>query len=174
MTVTHQQEQEQATSGLEVDVVADLQRKSYNLFDKSQISIITTSIGNRYGSIFEGTVGTYTFDVTGATNSGDYLYADKVLSDGTGGARYYIVNNGTKTTTQLTISNDGEKFLIYNASGDNLATSQAKFDRWLIMLNSGNTAKPYEPYGWVSSIKIYDGITWQSTTVKEWDGSDWQ
>ena len=133
--------------------MADSQRKSYNLFDKSQISSITTPIGDRYGSIFESAVGTYTLDVTGTANRGDYLYADKVLSDGTSGARYYIVNNGTKTTTQLTISNDDEKFLIYNASGDNLSASQAKFDRWLIMLNSGSTAKPYEPYGWVHSLR---------------------
>lgn len=54
--------------------------------------------------------------------------------------------------------------------------SYALYDSWLntLMFVEGLTAKPYEPYGWVSSIKIYDGTTWQSVTVKEWDGSQWQ
>lgn len=44
-----------------------------------------------------------------------------------------------------------------------------------IMLNEGETALPYEPYGWLHSIrKLTTATGWHNASVKEWDGSDWQ
>lgn len=43
-----------------------------------------------------------------------------------------------------------------------------------IMLNSGPTPLPYEPY-YPHSLRKYDTNTgWSDSTVKEWDGSQWQ
>jgi hypothetical protein len=43
-----------------------------------------------------------------------------------------------------------------------------------IMLNEGSTALPYEPYGWVHSLRKLTSNGWQDASVKQWDGSQWQ
>lgn len=52
--------------------------------------------------------------------------------------------------------------------------SNSMLSTWLDELNAnlGDTVLPYEPY-YVHSLKKYDGTAWENAVVKEYDGSDW-
>lgn len=95
-------------------------------------------------------------------------YSDYSLQPGGSTILHEIVRGTDLSEYTFTTAADSE-CLVFQAS-------YALYDSWLnsLMYVEGQTALPYEPYGWVSSIKIYDGTNWQTATVKEWDGSDWQ
>ena len=159
------QEREQATSGLEVDDMADSQRKTANLCDVSDISeTVTVFYKDKFlmQSISEGTytlsfnttadvshmvsvgVGTTVYSKDIKTISGvqnGYYTIDFTISAEYSGENLYVrfVRFGAVTTVTYTVTN--------------------------IMLNSGSTALPYEPYGWVHSLRKLGTSTDAITTL---------
>ena len=76
----------------------------------------------------------------------------------------------------ITTENDGILKLYKRILGSGIQPTKDLFDdgEWL-MLNTGSTALPYQPYlDWQHSLKKFDGTDWIDATVKEDDGTNWQ
>lgn len=132
--------------------MADLQRKSYNLFDKNATDTSNGYEANSYlnangesGAGVNHNISEY-IDISG--------YSTLTISGGQISS-YYINNsfyNTNKekiswfpcTTMPITVN------VPNNAKYIRITISKSHVDT--IMLNSGSTAKPYEPYGWVHSL----------------------
>lgn len=153
--------------------MADLTRKTANLFDKSKrtdnsrVVYTTGEIGALFGvfvsdftSIEPNT--TYTLNIV-STISGKtgHLFA---LYD----ENKNFVNTGAHEATLETVYTfTTPSNVAYIRFNGNIASVDS------IMLNEGSTALPYEPYGWVHSLRKLTSNGWQDASVKEWDGSQW-
>lgn len=172
------QEQDPVISGSEVDTMADSQRKTANLVDTANkvdnkaiivtdntVSIIDSSASFIY-TYLSITSGNYT--IKAALNGSLYSSNARAIA-------FYDINknyiSGISYSVIDTIDN-GYTFTVPDQTAFTQITCDKAFTD--VMLNAGSTAEPYEPYGWVSSIKIYDGTTWQTAAVKEYTGTDWQ
>ena len=167
------QEQEQATSGLGVDVMADLQRKTAQLYDKSDTTTQYNAYLNANGTwVLDNSSrtvklrckGNTTYTISIAESSTIFRiseYSDYDLQAGGSTILHEIIRGTNLSEYTFTTAADSE-CLVFQAS-------YALYDSWLnsLMFVEGSTAKPYEPYGWVSSIRIYDGTNWQNATVHE-------
>ena len=159
--------------------MADLQRLTAQLYDKSDTTTQYDAYLNANGTwVLDQTSrsvklhckGNTTYTISISDTSPIYRiseYSDYSLQPGGITILNEIVRGTNLSEYTFTTAADSE-CLVFQAS-------YALYDSWLnsLMYVEGQTALPYEPYGWVSSIKIYDGTTWQSATVKEWDGNDW-
>lgn len=139
--------------------MADIQRTSYNLFDKNATD---TSNGYETNSYINAN------GETGASinhNISEYIdisgYSTLTISGGQ--ISSYSINNtfyNTNkekiswfpcTTMPITVN------VPNNAKYIRITISKSHVDT--IMLNSGTTAKPYEPYGWVHSLREMKSAT---------------
>jgi hypothetical protein len=131
--------------------------RTAQLFDGT---IVLQDVGmdsNRYGFTITK-AGTYTVNITGVIESGDYCYG-RTYSNGEWSQFFYLTTGGTKYKYTVSIS-ENEKLVIFNASGAQTeAQSKAKFDRWKIMANTGSAALPYEPYGYKAPISSANTTT---------------
>ena len=136
----HQQEQEQVISGLEVDGMFDSQRKTANLFDKNSNTINNTGVSRPGVDVPAG------------------MYS---INNGTDRAVYYRDGyNGT--TSQINAGRSVENI----SANDRLYVwrdNNVRQDG--VMLNEGSTALPYEPYGWVHSLRKLGTSTDTLTTL---------
>lgn len=148
LTVTHQQEQEQATSGLEVDTMADLTRKTANLFDESTLLngyYDTTSYQYYPNDNYRCftlllPAGTYTIFA-----KSDILTIRLLrVSSSSLGANVVNLDNRSYTFT-LPVTET------INVSLRNSTTTN-DFTGLTIMLNTGSSPLPYEPY-WQHSLR---------------------
>lgn len=148
--------------------MADVKRKTANLFDGTLIGGYFTNIEfNTSGdtAIYKSikvflTAGKYTF------SWGKNVNVVRLIIDGAYSQPGNIINTPSYTITTTTDGYVGISFrdTISSTAWDNTTP---------IMLNSGTTALPYEPYGWVSSLRKLTTTGWRDAEVKEWDGSVW-
>lgn len=151
----HRQEQEQATSGLEVDVMADLTRKTANLFDAATAygamysdGVITgqaKAINDIRNKVTADMIGkTYTISITPLQIASKAFVAITI-----NGTLYWRENKLTvnlRSSFQFTpVTENDQWFITY----DNQGVCSYKD----IMFNAGSTPLPYEPYGWLHSLR---------------------
>lgn len=156
----HPQEQEQATSGLEVDVMADSKRKTANLLNPSDIL--------------------YNMEFNTGSNPPAFVYSDTLNC-----SNYIPVTAGT----YLRILNNvavGNWFYEFDANKNYLRTKapgagapmEISVDASYIAFNISNTTDinnymfartstplPYEPYGWLHSLRKLTTSTDTITTL---------
>lgn len=89
-------------------------------------------------------------------------------------------NGGISNVSPITITTESDGVLkLYkriSGSAEDMLPTEEQFEggNW-IMLNTGSTALPYQPYlDWQHSLRKLTSNGWVDATVKEWDGSDWQ
>ena len=149
--------------------MADLQRKTANLFNTFDIIGQVPSISNgelvSYNGVTTSLIAIPNGNVSVTKTYGVLVYILLYAADQSY-IGYTANENNTEIHGYFVPNYENARYCRIRMDGNTYIGEQ-------IMLVEGPTAKPYEPYGWVSSIKIYDGITWQSATVKEWDGNDW-
>lgn len=144
--------------------MADCKRKTANLFDESifesiEIAVDVYRMGISLGVLPSGTY-TLTFNNLGHASL------------------YHTINkNGVYTSTRLFESPyqfvaDGVSEQVIRCANTSV-TSWSAYGVTNIMLNSGSTPLPYEPYGWVHSLHKLTSNGWQDASVKEWDGDVW-
>ena len=181
--------------------MADLQRKTANLFDLSTVGAIPYTDANGTPSANKGTLSDGVFSCTYgyygsriyinqliAVTTGTYTFSADVKSSVADGALRIIKDDGTVIFTEnytdittdysrksktFTVDTNCSIRISLQGKGDAQTYQSLDFMFKNIMLVQG-TATEYEPYGWVHSLRKYDGINWIDVTVKEWDGSDWQ
>lgn len=160
----HQQEREQATSGLEVDVMADSQRKTANLFDgqlqqgfyaymTGDYTLADTYVCTHLIPCTENT--TYTFrciNTGGGSKNYGYVFFDS--SQNRIGSDYVNVLTEGDVITHTATTPQNTAFLAINiAYGRRQPSVVRPSDITDFMLNTGSTALPYEPYGWLHSLR---------------------
>lgn len=134
--------------------MADIQRKSANLWAENYVDISETLI---YRAVYVGNS-----DVTLSSTVGVqgqtavlFLLAGQVSSGAS------TANNGVWAGQNRTVTPIGGYVTVaYRAYS--LVTPETADT----MLNAGSTALPYEPY-WAHSLKKFDGAAWQNATVHE-------
>jgi hypothetical protein len=156
--------------------MADSKRKTANFFDAD----------TWYGA-YKQADGTYQTDrntwyslvVKPFTNDDigkSFCFAADVVPS-SGNARFAAVTNGVQINGQytgnrcvisFTVQTIDDKILFDYGSGSTTITTVSN-----IMLNTGSEALPYEPYGWVHSLRKLTTTGWHNATVKEWNGSQW-
>ena len=175
----NQQEREQTTSGLEVKAMADSQRKTENLFDPNFTRYhMGKGANNRISGVVNGAMfyikavpnTTYTIKAHTADSTFVRLYLSNapIVENVT---ESYNVISESKTTInpEVTISNTNYTYLWIQVGG----AWYTEHGGSSIMLNLGSSPLPYEPYGWVHSLRKLTTTGWQDANVKEWDGSQW-
>lgn len=169
----HRQEQEQATSGLEVDGMADSQRKSYNLFDKDDVTFNSWYSANGtitqpaiYGCItamIPVTTDTLTISWSGVQpNSYSFVYFD--VNGDFIERKHKAITPDDKSYTATT-PDGATQFIVQVSCPTNERLTQEKLDSFKIMLNTGSQPLPYEPYGWVHSLRKLGTSTDTITTL---------
>ena len=144
--------------------MADSQRKSYNLFDVSQLveaypyyvsvnndiinftinsALYTTGINVNIKAPF--TISCTPVQVSSASTNARIrlVYNDDSVTE-----IYVTDSNGVITAPISNTYQNGIKAIRFNWSNANSGFAIAN-----LMINSGNSAKPYEPYGWVHSLR---------------------
>lgn len=152
--------------------MADIQRKTANLFD--------------YQTMSDGIIGKFLRADGTESNGAEWNISDYIPCNGDdftinpiGGVtpaiclydenKEYITGQsygtgGVETKVPVTITSSNTAYFIrftYRA-----ASATYHDDLSAIMINEGTTAKPYEPY-WAHSLKKFDGAAWQNATVHD-------
>ena len=139
--------------------MADLTRKTANLFDPNSTRYhMGKGSNNRIGSVANGAM----FYIEAAPNTN---YTIKIHTTDSTFVRLYLSNapivenvaesynviseSETTINPEVTISNTNYTYLWIQAGG----TWYTEHGGESIMLNTGSTALPYEPYGWVHSLR---------------------
>ena len=160
--------------------MADLTRKTANLFDKDSTTIYNAYFNSGGAWLLNADSKSIKFPCSPSTQ-----YTLSVPNTLTIFRIYESSNPNLEPisvegnfATEITRNSDIKQYTFTTSSTAQILFFQGTngaVDEWFngLMLNEGSTALPYEPY-WPHSLKKFDGTTWQETNVKEWNGSDWQ
>ena len=143
--------------------MADIQRKTANLFDTFDIIGQVPTIGT--GELI---------NYNGSTTSLIPIDSGLVTLTKPLGILIYLMLYSSDNSFIGYTSNSSYEILNGNdvTGYENAKYCRVRIDRTTelntiqIMLNAGSTALPYEPY-WTHSLKKFDGAAWQNATVHE-------
>ena len=146
--------------------MADCKRKTANLFDKDTATIYEATI-NSAGSWTTGNGATVRIPVmpsttyTLHTNSLQSVFrATEITSDTLPPVDGNLIIRSSNINSRTFTTSENAKYIVFQAGAD---TTQ----QWIqeLMLNSGSTALPYEPYGWQHSLRKLTTATDTITTL---------
>lgn len=125
--------------------MADIQRKTANLLNESDFGLVEVAAGTYRVGTDVGVLpqGTYIFN---ADKSASALQLYRTTKNGNT-YNYEAINDLPYSFTADGLSNQ-----IFRSAG-NTGSSWADLGYTNLMLNTGSTALPYEPYGWVHSLR---------------------
>ena len=147
--------------------MADIQRKSENLFD-----------GIVRNAIINDSTGEETPNANWRCSNFIEISAEKVTLSWTSDSQFFQAKLGYYEADETFISTQTIQGYFYSGTftipnnckyikmSYSVVASGSQVTRENIMLNTGETALPYEPY-WSHSLKKYDGAAWQNATVHE-------
>ena len=151
--------------------MADSQRKTANLFN--YLTMVGTIKGyylDSSGVLQSNSIsavtdyipcsgGTFTLNKVGGVSPSICLYDDnKQFLYG----EAYNTSSGLEKKTIIVNTSFNASYIRFSYFYED----NVRDDLSAIMLNSGSTALPYEPY-WAHSLKKFDGTAWQNATVHE-------
>ena len=146
--------------------MADCKRKTANLFD-GNYTVAVMSVSGDTATLNTASSGrtaivecepntTYTVRKYGVSNR--FIIAESDIKPVNGTAMSIIQNDSSKSEYIFTTSNTTQYVAIYCSTSSEQAEPQ-------LMLNIGSTALPYEPYGWVHSLRKLSTDTDTITTL---------
>lgn len=164
--------------------MSDLQRKTANLFNKNEPGIVeyytnsTTGIytySQNTRSVIIPCISNTTYSATKTVQGTSPRFGlscfDNYPQENDIATNIEVNNDAMQLTLTTTANSQYLVIFLYYSNPPDETEIQQIIDT--LMINEGQPL-PYEPYGWVSSIKIYDGSIWQTAAVKEYTGTDWQ
>lgn len=179
--VQSQQELSQVISGLVGDDMADIQRKSANVFNVTDYTNLSVSRNSGAENLTK-TADTISFDSGTSAYSGFYINNFTNAIDGYDSSQQYYISAVVNTDTALNLrwaNNDnivalsvGSNSVVYHGTVTGFIcytiSTQAHIVVSKIMVStSQHEYDPYSSTGWLHSLKKFDGAAWQNATVQE-------